>query len=91
MKSVMPRFVYLLSVPVLFVLYIGLFISAIIAVVFGFLRAFGFEGIDMSLFPQTSLPAVLSIPVSFLTGFLLVMAALYIKRVMNLSLVRLRE
>lgn len=73
-------FLYFLTIPVLSVLYFGLILSAIISIIAGILRTFGFEEIKMSIWHNVALPVSLSIPLSLVVSSLLVIVSLYIKR-----------
>lgn len=73
-------FLYLLIIPVLSVLYLGMILSALISMIAGILRTFGLEQIKMSIWHNVALPVGLSIPLAFVVSFLLIVASLYVKR-----------
>ncbi len=73
-------FLYLLIIPVLSVLYLGMILSALISMIAGILRTFGLEQIKMSIWHNVALPVALSIPLSLVVSFLLIIASLYVKR-----------
>ncbi|PWU69866.1 MULTISPECIES: hypothetical protein [Gracilibacillus] len=72
------RFWLLLSIPVLSVLYAGLLVSAILIILAGLFRTFGFEQIKMSIWPSVELPIMFSIPLSLGVSILLFIASYHI-------------
>lgn len=83
-------FWYLLTIPVLSVLYLGMILSALISMIAGILRTFGFEQIKMSIWHNVALPVVLSIPLSLVVSFLLIIGSLYVKRSIKFCVSNLR-
>lgn len=83
-------FLYLLTIPVLSVLYLGMILSALISMIAGILRTFGFEQIKMSIWHNVALPVVLSIPLSLVVSFLLIIGSLYVKRSIKFCVSNLR-
>lgn len=83
-------FLYLLTIPVLSVLYLGMILSALISMIAGILRTFGFEQIKMSILHNVALPVVLSIPLSLVVSFLLIIGSLYVKRSIKFCVSNLR-
>ncbi|SES15914.1 hypothetical protein SAMN04487944_1218 [Gracilibacillus ureilyticus] len=79
-SNMLVRFLFLLSIPVLAVLYAGLLVSALISVIAGLLRTFGFEQIKMSLWQGMDLPAALSIPLSLAVAAILVTGSFFVGR-----------
>lgn len=90
-KKILYPFFYLLTIPVLFILYVGLIISTIISMLAGILRTFGFEQIKMSIWPGIDLPISLSIPLAMIVSFFLIVSSLYIKRLVNFCYSNLRS
>lgn len=79
-KKMIFTFLISLTIPVLSVLYAGLVLSALISLLAGILRTFGFEQIKMSIWHGIDLPVYLSIPLSLAVSFLLIMCSRYVKR-----------
>ena len=77
---IIQAFFCLLAIPVLYVLYIGLVVSALLSIIAGILRTIGFQQIDMSILPGISLPIILSIPFSLLFCLLFFYCSVYVKR-----------
>ncbi|UQZ75045.1 hypothetical protein C2I17_11025 [Niallia circulans] len=73
-------FLYLLAIPVLFILYIALIFSAIFSLTAGILRTFGFEQITMTIWKDINLPVILSIPFSLILSIILLIVCIYVKR-----------
>ncbi|MEK5108791.1 hypothetical protein MHI57_19135 [Cytobacillus sp. FSL K6-0129] len=73
-------FLYLLAIPVLFILYIGLIFSAVFSLAAGILRTFGFEQIPMTIWKDIDLPVILSIPFSLILSIILFIVCIYVKR-----------
>ena len=90
-KKIIYPFFYLLTIPVLFVLYVGLIVSTIISMSAGILRTFGFEQIKMSIWRGIDLPISLSIPLAMIVSFLLITSSLYVKRLLNFCFSNLRS
>ncbi|MDO6447928.1 hypothetical protein [Oceanobacillus profundus] len=84
------RFLLLLTIPVLYVLYVGLMLCALLILLAGILRTFGIEQIQMSIWQGIELPAVLSIPISLAVSILLVICSLYVRRSIRYCIVRIR-
>ncbi|WP_340002601.1 hypothetical protein [Oceanobacillus sp. FSL K6-0127] len=84
------RFLLVLTIPVLYVLYIGLMLCALLILLAGILRTFGIEQIQMSIWQGIELPAVLSIPISLAVSILLVICSLYVRRSIRYCIVRIR-
>lgn len=80
LKKIILAFFISLSIPVLFVLYVGLILSAIISILAGLFRTIGFEQIEMSIWNGMELPVSLSIPLSLIVSSLLIIVSVYIKR-----------
>ncbi|KGR76347.1 hypothetical protein [Ureibacillus sinduriensis] len=76
-------FFYFLTIPVLFVLYLGLILSAFLISIAGILRTIGFEQIKMSIWHNVAIPVSLSIPISLIVSFLLIIGSFYIKRLIK--------
>ncbi|WP_096186361.1 hypothetical protein [Evansella halocellulosilytica] len=90
-KKVIFPFFYLLTIPVLSILYVGLIVSTIISMLAGILRTFGFEQIRMGIWPGIDLPVPLSIPFAIIVSFILIIILLYVKRLINLCVSSLRS
>lgn len=90
-KKIISSFFYLLTIPVLAVLYVGLIVSAIISMLAGILRTFGFEQIKMVIWPGIDLPVPLSIPLALIVSFILIIILLYVKRLINFCVSSLRS
>ena len=84
------RFLLLLTIPVLYVLYVGLMLCALLILLAGILRTFGIEQIQMSIWQGIELPAVLSIPISLAVSILLIIGSLYVRRSIRYCIVRIR-
>jgi len=89
-KIMIRGFLYSLTIPVLSVLYVGMVLSAIISMLAGILRTLGFEQIKMSIWQGIDLPVVLSIPLSLVVSFFLIIVSLYIKRSLKFCVSSLR-
>lgn len=81
--SLLKKFVLLLSLPVLAVLYVGLLVSALLAALAGVLRAFGMEAIEISIWPDLTVPPIFSLPFALIVSLLLLFCAKYIKRLIK--------
>ncbi|MFF5995063.1 hypothetical protein AAGS61_09930 [Lysinibacillus sp. KU-BSD001] len=88
--KITTAFFYSLAIVVLSVLFIGLVLSAVLSILAGILRTFGFEQIKMSIGYGIDLPIALSIPLSLLAAFLLFFCSFYIKRLIKFILLKLR-
>lgn len=69
-----------LALLVLIVLYIGLVVSALIAIVAGILRTLGIDQIKMSVWQDVDLPVAFSIPFALVVSCLLIFCSRYVKR-----------
>lgn len=89
-KRIIHRFIYLLTIPVLYTLYIGFIISTVISMLAGILRTFGVKLIKMSIWPGIDLPVAFSIPLAVIVSLLLIVGSLYLKRLINFCISNLR-
>ena len=87
---IIQAFFCLLAIPVLYVLYIGLVVSALLSIVAGVLRTIGFQQIGMSILPGISLPIILSIPFSLLFCLLFFYCSVYVKRSIPFCVAKLK-
>ncbi|MFJ7408551.1 MULTISPECIES: hypothetical protein [unclassified Lysinibacillus] len=69
-----------LALIVLTVLYVGLVVSALLAILAGILRTVGIDQIKMSIWQGVDLPVVFSIPLALVVSGLLFYCSLYVKR-----------
>jgi len=69
-----------LALLVLAVLYVGLVVSALIAILAGILRTVGVDQINMSIWPGVDVPVILSIPLALAVSVLLFYCSFYVKR-----------
>ncbi|MGE7842781.1 hypothetical protein ACQKNX_18565 [Lysinibacillus sp. NPDC093712] len=69
-----------LALVVLTVLYVGLVVSALIAILAGILRTVGIDQIKMSIWQGVDLPVVFSIPLALVVSGILFYCSLYVKR-----------
>jgi len=88
--KMIQAFICLLAIPVLSVLYVGLIGSALLSIVAGILRSFGFQQIGMSIWLGVSLPVVLSIPFSLLFSLLFFYCSIHVKRCIPFCIAKLK-
>ncbi len=69
-----------LALLVLTVLYVGLVVSALIAILAGIFRTVGIDQIKMSIWQGVDLPIVFSIPLALVVSGILFYCSLYVKR-----------
>ncbi|OZI13579.1 hypothetical protein CEW92_00660 [Bacillaceae bacterium SAS-127] len=81
--SLLKKFMFILSLPVLSVLYLGLLGSVLFALLAGLLRTFGFEAVKITIWPDIAIPAMFSFPFALLVALLLFFCSIYIKRLLK--------
>ncbi|MGE6256392.1 hypothetical protein ACQKCU_00585 [Heyndrickxia sporothermodurans] len=89
-KSGLVFIIYVMATPILTVLYVGLFISMIFAVVAAVLRTVGMDMIKMNIWYEQPIPVALSIPAAVLFSLLLLYCLKYIKRALKYSLTKIK-
>jgi len=67
--KIIRNFFYLLTIPVMSILYAGLILSTLISLLAGILRTIGFKQIKMSVWNGIDLPVAFSIPLSLIVSF----------------------
>ena len=90
-KRTIGGFFFILTIPVLSVLYGGLLLAALISIAAGTLRTFGFYQLQMNIGPDYSLPIYLSIPFSLLVAGLLFAVSIPVRRAIRFCTSALKE
>ncbi|MFJ5766978.1 hypothetical protein ACIP9C_16630 [Lysinibacillus sp. NPDC093210] len=79
-----------LALVVLTVLYVGLVVSGLLAILAGILRTVGIDQIKMSIWQGVDLPVVFSIPLALVVSGFLFYCSLYVKRSMTFCFSKLK-
>ncbi|MGY3187568.1 hypothetical protein [Lysinibacillus sp. TE18511] len=88
--KIIQAFFCSLALLVLSVLYAGLVLSALLAMLAGILRTFGLDQIKMSIWYGVDLPVMFSIPLALLVALLLFFCSIYVKRSISFCFSKLR-
>ncbi|WP_374964449.1 hypothetical protein [Lysinibacillus sp. RS5] len=88
--KIIQAFFCSLALLVLSVLYAGLVLSALLAMLAGILRTFGLDQIKMSIWYGVDLPVMFSIPLALLVALLLFFCSMYVKRSISFCFSKLR-
>jgi len=88
--KIIQAFFCSLALLVLSILYAGLVLSALLAILAGILRTFGLDQIKMSIWYGVDLPVMFSIPLALLVALLLFFCSKYVKRSIQFCFSKLR-
>ncbi|MEX3746618.1 MULTISPECIES: hypothetical protein [Lysinibacillus] len=88
--KIIQAFFCSLALLVLSILYAGLILSALLAILAGILRTFGLDQIKMSIWYGVDLPVMFSIPLALLVALLLFFCSIYVKRSISFCFSKLR-